>query len=649
MKSRLSQEKINKLLQLNLTQPSFQNKYEFFKKIDALPKGPRFACETVKIVGDILDAHGKRMVEEAELWLWDPVKVVRDLLGRTSLCEATTYAPVKACPGRDQLIRIYDKMWTGDWWYETQAKLPSRATIASVILASDKTQLSTFGGDKTAYPVYLTLRNFTKALKNYKVFHTCMARLLQPLVVAGKHGVPMLCGDGHKQLVFPLLATYCADYLEQCVVACCPENRCAKSTIGRDECGGLKTCWAQDQGSTLDSLWSLGAAKTQAEWREVLDQLKVNSVRAVVEPFWKDLPHCDIFSSLMPNILHQLHKGVFHAHLVAWCDHLMAPGELDHRFMSMASHPDLHHFSKGITAIKQWTGKEQRAMEKVFVGAVAGSVNDEQAMIAARAMVDFIYLAQLPAHTSETLTQLDNCLCDFHHNKSIFVETGIRAHFNIPKLHALVHYPNAILSCGAVDGYPEWFHIEYAKLGYCTSNKRDYQKQMVTWLEQQEAVDFFDTYIHWAQGLSPTAMRDTEGVDQGGEAGDLEEDEDMVVDSAPTLTPFYCRMTFWIAKRPPISGVSVLNIRNHFGVLDLVQSLTNYLSQLATVHLHLGIRTKVSTYETFNIFKRIVLLVPSVSHGFTGPWEDQVQATPCQVPHLLPNLWYKRLFQHNSG
>jgi hypothetical protein len=33
--------------------------------------------------------------------------------------------------------------------------LPSGATIAPVILASDKTQLSRFKGDKSAWPVYV--------------------------------------------------------------------------------------------------------------------------------------------------------------------------------------------------------------------------------------------------------------------------------------------------------------------------------------------------------------------------------------------------------------------------------------------------------------------------------------------------------------
>lgn len=40
------------------------------------------------------------------------------------------------------------------------------ATIVPVILASDKTQLSNFSGDKSAWPVYLTIGNIEKSLRH---------------------------------------------------------------------------------------------------------------------------------------------------------------------------------------------------------------------------------------------------------------------------------------------------------------------------------------------------------------------------------------------------------------------------------------------------------------------------------------------------
>lgn len=43
-----------------------------------------------------------------------------------------------------------------------QDRLPPGATIAPVILASDKTKLSQFQGDKEAWPVYMTIGNITK-------------------------------------------------------------------------------------------------------------------------------------------------------------------------------------------------------------------------------------------------------------------------------------------------------------------------------------------------------------------------------------------------------------------------------------------------------------------------------------------------------
>jgi hypothetical protein len=43
-------------------------------------------------------------------------------------------------------------------------KLPKGAVIAPVILASDKTSLSQFGGDKQAWPVYLIIGNISKAI-----------------------------------------------------------------------------------------------------------------------------------------------------------------------------------------------------------------------------------------------------------------------------------------------------------------------------------------------------------------------------------------------------------------------------------------------------------------------------------------------------
>ena len=46
-----------------------------------------------------------------------------------------------------------------------EKKLPPGCTTVPVILASDKTHLSDFSGNKSAWPVYLTIGNIKKAIR----------------------------------------------------------------------------------------------------------------------------------------------------------------------------------------------------------------------------------------------------------------------------------------------------------------------------------------------------------------------------------------------------------------------------------------------------------------------------------------------------
>ena len=139
-------------------------------------------------------------------------------------------------------------------------------------------------------------------------------------------------------------------------------------------------------------------------------------------------------------------------------------------------------------------------MERTFVGVMAGAVNDE-VLTVVRAAIYFIYFSQLHSHTTKSLSSLQQCLETFHIHKNVFIELGICEHFNIPKLHNIQHYIDAIHFLGSADGYntklPERLHIDFAKNAYQVSNKRDFLEQMAIWLQRQEAIYLRSAYLAW--------------------------------------------------------------------------------------------------------------------------------------------------------
>ncbi|KAG1832887.1 hypothetical protein DFJ58DRAFT_719474 [Suillus subalutaceus] len=537
---------------------SYKNARELNSIIDTqLPGRPRFRREQVVVAGEAFD-----------IFYRDILKCIKDLYGNPDFADFLVFAPERHYTDADKTVRYFGDMHTGKWCWSTQKKLDKQrpgATIVPIIISTDKTQVTVFR-NKTAYPVYLTIGNIPKEIRrkpsrraqillgylptthlehitnkasrrrsSANLYHACMSHILSPLEKAGLDGLVMQSGDGVSRHCHPLFACFVGDYPEQLLATGIKTTECPKCDIPPDELESSTTPFEiRDFDAVLEALATIdiGALEFVQACREA-------GIKPIVHPFWEKLPYVNIFQAACGS------------------------AEIDARCRRLPPNHQIRLFMKGITSLSRLSGTEHAQICRFLLGIIIdiqlpGNLDPARLLRAVRGLLDFLYLAQYPCHSSNTLSLLDEALALFHDNKQIFVDLGIRNNFNLPKLHATRHYASMIRLYGTTDNYnteyTERLHIDFTKDAYRATNHKDEFAQMTRWLERKEKIVRHDKFIWWQLNINPFTHH-----------------------PHPPDLSFRCTQT--LTKHPSAKAVPIQRLISDYGAIYFREALARYIAQ----------------------------------------------------------------------
>lgn len=423
-------------------------------------------------------------------------------------------------------------------------------------------------GGQEVYPVYVTIGNIAKSVRRKpseratillgylpidkfeditsdterarvraELTHRSMEVLMAPLKAASKEGVEMWCADGYLRRVYPIVAAFVGDWPEQNKMACTNQGGCPVCTASHKGRGDIKQ--HAPLRKATDTLDAIRSYFRHGRHLGELEELKLKPWM----PWWADIPYMNFHSCIAPDLLHQLHQGLFKSHILPWIFTSIGSVLADARFSAMPQAQGMRHFSNRVSKIQQWTGRESKELMKQILPVLVGSGVNIDFVELIRNALDFMYRAHASRMDDEDIAELEDCLATFHRLKAVVVESGLYKEIgrfdNIPKIHMLSHYSHSTRELGTPDGFntesPEHLHIIYAKRPYRASNKVKPKPQMLKMIQRQEAIRIHHAYLKDCFGPFEEVAEEPGGVmnaeeveeeDEENEEENKEEDEE---------------------------------------------------------------------------------------------------------------------------
>lgn len=424
--------------------------------------------------------------------------------------------------------------------------------MLGILTSADKTQVTGLSGDQSSYPALIGIMNMLTSTRGKPnaggllltallpigkfigvhkdmvgslhsiVHHVAMDYLFHNTKEAARDGAMLVDPWGVERHCFTPLIAHVVDTPEGILVAAVGGSSSATTVAANDELGSATKPPIRHGVDTLDRYDELVSqfdnSKSLISWILLCKQHQLNGV---VDPYWRDWQDLSckggisdpaFFLNVEP--LHDWSK-FFWDHVWKWAVHFVGVKEIAFRVSLLHIRIRKRHY-KGITKLKQVTGRVHRQVMSFIMVVIAGAVPRE-VLLCIRNIVDLFYDGWAPEIDEGNLASigLDHYglasmarnHAEFHRFKPAIAAGGARKGkggkqlgWRVPKIaksHLIVdgvRYNGVPIQFSA-EGTEQMHGIVIKKPMKQESNGRDVPPQILRSLDRRERVKHFDLVV----------------------------------------------------------------------------------------------------------------------------------------------------------
>ncbi|KAG2741692.1 hypothetical protein P692DRAFT_20879866 [Suillus brevipes Sb2] len=626
----LTQTQIDRFLRLKWfhtrPRPSFTSKDQLLDWIDALPSFVSWKVSN-------LEFTGYKTTYPVQLIWRDALEVVKQLFSDPVFANHITFQPHVVNTGGQ---REYGDYMSADIAWKIQDHLPVGATQVPIILGSDKTPVTRTTGGLEMHPLFITIGNLDSDVRSKatlrawrcvaympiakfrvhpdyqgilqaRLWHKCVDLVCANLKVAAKDGCFMPDPSRYIRYVFTPLIAHVCDLPEATMIATVSKN-VSPITMAIQENFGDGFLYPPRTGQhTLQLIYEISKAVDPWDLDKFQKAAKAVHLSGVHMPFWRDWAFACPSVFLTAEVLHTCIK-FFADHPLNWIKEAVGKPELDARFIVQHKRVGTRHFTKGVTHVNQMTGREHRDIQRTIIASIAGAA-PPRFIRSIRALIEFIYLAQNPVHSPDSLKSMVQALSDFHAFKDAIIDAearrgkkGVKEDFFIPKLELLQSFRGTVERLGSLMQFSadmtERLLITHCKHLFERTSRRstDFTEQCVRILNRQESMELFNLYaLFYSRGASLVNAINIEDEEittvnpaLSWVSRVLPDEAHSVHGPRPVRNHFLkgilsgdAHTAFHLTSTPDFNALSTVSIQTKFSLVDFNDAISQFINRLA--------------------------------------------------------------------